>query len=37
MPRARDQGVELTGKVREIEMAMAVDQHQVCALASLST
>ena len=26
-PRARDDGVELVGEVREIEMAMAVDEH----------
>ena len=26
--RARDDGVELVGEVRKIEMAMAVDQHR---------
>ena len=29
--RARDNGVELVGKIRKIQMAMAVDQHGYCA------
>jgi hypothetical protein len=35
--RARTQGVELAGEIWKIEMTVAIDQHQACALASLST
>ena len=35
--RARDDGIELACEVGKIEMAVAVDQHQACALPSLST
>ena len=35
---ARDHGIDLRGKIRKIEMAMAVDQHGYCAAgASAST
>ena len=36
-PRARNHGIELAGEIGKIEMAVAVDQHQFCALPSLST
>lgn len=35
LPCPRDDGIALFGKVREVEMAMAVDKHQ--ALPSAST
>src|SRR5262252_7225507 len=35
--RARDHSIELAGEIGKIEMAVAVDQHQLCALPSLST
>ena len=35
--RTPNQGVQLAGEVGKIQMTVAIDQHQVCALASLST
>src|SRR5262245_13075985 len=35
-PRAHNYGIKLAGEIGKIEMAVAVDQHQLCALPSLS-
>src|SRR5262245_41732760 len=36
-PRTRNHGIELAGEIGKIEMAVAVNQHQLCSLLSLST
>ena len=36
-PGARNHGIEFPGKIGKVEMTVVVDQHQLCALLSLST